>query len=129
MFSDISQNFTKHVPPFTDFIECVAVNVSVVNVYDAVLIVSRFLLDVLLLEFFKNQKTLLDYGHRVTLFGLLLHLCQLILVVKHLERLVKEAVGLQVKLLLNLHVQGLDFHLQIADDWVLVKFVIESVLY
>lgn len=64
----------------------------------------------------------------MALLGLLLHLGQLILVVEHLEGLVKEAVSLQVKLLLNLHVQRLDFHLEVADDWVLVKLIVECVL-
>ena len=128
MLGNVSQNFTEDVPPFADLIKSIAVNVSVFNVDDAILIVSWFLLDVLLLKFFKNKKTLFNYSYRVTLFGLLLHLCQLILIVKHLEGLVEEAVSLQVEFLLYLHIQGLDFHLQIANNWVLVELVIESVL-
>jgi hypothetical protein len=56
----------------------------------------------------------------VTLFSLLLHFCELVLVIKQFEVSIEEALSLQVELLLNLHVECLDFHLKIANDRVLV---------
>jgi hypothetical protein len=64
----------------------------------------------------------------MTLFCLLLHLCQLVLIVEHFEGLIEETVGLQIKLLLDLHIQSLDFHLKIAYYWILVELIIEGVL-
>lgn len=60
------------------------------------------------------------------LFSLLLHLHELVLVVQQLHVLIEEAFGLEVELLLNLHVQGVDFHLQSANDGVLIQLVVES---
>jgi hypothetical protein len=89
--------------------------------------VGRFKLDVLLLEFLQDQEAALDDSDGVGLLSLLLHLHEFVLVVQQFEVLVEEAFSLHGELVLNLHVHGLDLHLQVADNWVLVQLIVESV--
>ena len=63
----------------------------------------------------------------MALLCLFLHFGQFVLVVEHLKGLVEETISLKVKFLLDLHIESLDLHLQIANNRVLIELIVESV--